>query len=89
MKRVNSRIDGSFSFERHFVRGKAKMTLKAGLALVVMLSMALARIRRNQGRPEVSHQASRITRIMVSVLCMLGGTSLLLNRILGEKESVI
>ncbi|MEW5806156.1 MAG: transposase [Acidobacteriota bacterium] len=48
VERVNSRIDGSFGFERHFVRGKAKMTLKAGLALVVMLSMALARIRRNQ-----------------------------------------
>lgn len=48
VERVNSRIDMSFGFEHHFIRGKAKMTLRAGLALVVMLSMALARIRRNQ-----------------------------------------
>ncbi len=48
VERVNSRIDLSFGFENHFVRGKAKMTLKAGLALLVMLSMALARIKRNQ-----------------------------------------
>ncbi len=48
VERVNSRIDLSFGFEHHFIRGKAKMTLRVGLALIVMLSMALARIRRNQ-----------------------------------------
>lgn len=48
VERVNSRIDLSFGFEHHFVRGKAKMTLRAGLALIVMLSMALARIKRDQ-----------------------------------------
>lgn len=48
VERVNSRIDLSFGFEHHFIRGRAKMTLKAGLALVVMLAMALARIKRNQ-----------------------------------------
>lgn len=48
VERVNSRIDLSFGFEHHFVRGKAKMTLRVGLAMVVMLSMALARIKRNQ-----------------------------------------
>ena len=47
-ERVNSRIDLSFGFEHHFIRGKAKMTLRVGLALVVMLSMALARIKRDQ-----------------------------------------
>jgi len=47
-ERVNSRIDVSFGFEHHFIRGKAKMTLRVGLALVVMLSMALARIKRDQ-----------------------------------------
>jgi len=50
VERVNSRVDLSFGFERHFVRGKAKMTLRVGLALVVMLSMALARIKRDQGK---------------------------------------
>ncbi|MDP1759030.1 MAG: transposase [Thermodesulfovibrionales bacterium] len=48
VERVNSRIDLSFGFEHHFVRGKAKMTLRVGLALIVMLSMALARIKREQ-----------------------------------------
>ncbi|MCL4475604.1 MAG: transposase [Nitrospirae bacterium] len=48
VERVNSRIDLSFGFEHHFVRGKTKTTLRVGLALMVMLSMALARIRRDQ-----------------------------------------
>ncbi len=48
VERVNSRIDVSFGFENHFIRGKAKMTLRVGLALIVMVSMALARIKRNQ-----------------------------------------
>jgi hypothetical protein len=48
VERVNSRIDVSFGFENHFIRGKAKMTFRVGLALIVMLSMALARIKRDQ-----------------------------------------
>jgi hypothetical protein len=48
VERVNSRIDLSFGFEHHCIRGKAKMTLRVGLALLVMLSMALARIKRDQ-----------------------------------------
>jgi Transposase DDE domain len=48
VERVNSRIDVSFGFENHFIRGKAKMTLRVGLALIVMVSMALARIKRDQ-----------------------------------------
>ena len=47
-ERVNSRIALSFGFEKHFIRGKAKMTLRVGLSLVVMLSIALARIKRDQ-----------------------------------------
>ena len=48
VERVNSRIDLSFGFEHHFIRGKAKMTMRVGLAMAVMLAMALARIKRNQ-----------------------------------------
>lgn len=48
VERVNSRIDVSYGFERHFIRGLAKMKVRAGLALVVMLAMALGRIRHNQ-----------------------------------------
>jgi hypothetical protein len=45
---VNSRLDVSFVFEEHFIRGLAKMRLRCSLALCVMLAMALGRIRENQ-----------------------------------------
>ncbi|MEA3368442.1 MAG: transposase [Planctomycetota bacterium] len=48
VERVNSRLDGSFGLERHFIRGQRKMGLRVGLALVVMLAMALGRVRENQ-----------------------------------------
>jgi hypothetical protein len=48
VERVNSRFDLSFGFEQHFIRGMKKMRLRAGLALVVMLAMAVGRIRANQ-----------------------------------------
>jgi hypothetical protein len=45
VERVNSRLDVSFGFERHFIRGLAKMRSRMGLSLVVMLAMALGRVR--------------------------------------------
>jgi hypothetical protein len=48
VERVNSRLDVSFGFEEHFIRGLAKMRLRCSLALCVMLAMALGRIRENQ-----------------------------------------
>jgi len=48
VERVNSRIDRVLGFEQHFIRGKAKMEARVSLALVVMLAMALGRIRANQ-----------------------------------------
>jgi hypothetical protein len=42
VERVNSRLDVSFGFERHFIRGMKKV--RVGIALVVMLSMALGSI---------------------------------------------
>ena len=48
VERVNSRLDVSFGFERHYIRGLKKMKLRCGLALCVMLSMALGRIRQNK-----------------------------------------
>lgn len=47
-ERVNSRLDVSFGFERHTIRGLAKMWLRCGLALCVMLAMALRRVREKQ-----------------------------------------
>lgn len=50
VERVNSRIDNVLGFERHTIRGLKKMQARMGLALVVMLAMALGRIR--MGRPD-------------------------------------
>jgi transposase len=47
-ERVNSRLDVSFGFERHFIRGQKKMQFKVGLALCVMLAMAVGRIKEKQ-----------------------------------------
>ena len=48
VERVNSRLDVSFGFELHTIRGLKKMRLRCGLALIVMLAMALGRIQTNQ-----------------------------------------
>jgi hypothetical protein len=50
LERINNRIDNSFGFERHFIRGLAKMQTRVGLALAVMMAMALGHVR--QGRIE-------------------------------------
>ena len=48
VERVNSRIDGAFMFEHHYIRGKDKMEARVTIAFIVMLAMALGRIRQNQ-----------------------------------------
>lgn len=48
VERVNSRIDQVLGFEQHTIRGLAKMTARVGIALIVLLSMALGRIRTGQ-----------------------------------------
>jgi len=48
VERVNSRLDVSYGFEQHFIRGLGKMQFRMGLAMVVMLSMALGRIKQKQ-----------------------------------------
>lgn len=50
IERVNSRIDQVYGFERHFIRGKAKLRLRLGLGLLVMLGTALAWV--EMKRPE-------------------------------------
>ena len=49
VERVNSRLDVSFGFERHFIRGKKKMKVRMGLALIVMLAMAVGWIESGEG----------------------------------------
>lgn len=48
VERVNSRLDVSFGFEQHYIRGIKKMKLRCALSLCVMMSMALGRARQNR-----------------------------------------
>jgi hypothetical protein len=48
VERVNSRIDVSFGFEHHYIRGEVKMRIRCGLALCIMLAIAYGRIVENQ-----------------------------------------
>jgi Transposase domain (DUF772)/Transposase DDE domain len=48
VERVNARLDTSFGFEKHTIRGLKKMSTRCTLALVVMLAMAVGRIKANQ-----------------------------------------
>jgi hypothetical protein len=50
IERVHGRLDQNFGFERHYIRGKKKMTLRLSLALTVMLAMAAGRIAHNQAK---------------------------------------
>ena len=50
MERINSRLDNSFDFETHYIRGRAKMKTRVGLALAAMMALALAYMR--AGRAE-------------------------------------
>jgi hypothetical protein len=47
VERVNSRLDVSFGFEKHTIRGLKKMSTRCTLALAVMLAMAMGRIKAN------------------------------------------
>ena len=45
MERINSRLDNSFNFETHYIRGLARMKTRVGLALAVMMALALGQAR--------------------------------------------
>lgn len=45
LERINNRIDNSFGFEKHFIRGQAKMQTRLGLALAVMMAIALGHVK--------------------------------------------
>ena len=57
VERVNSRLDVSFGFELHTIRGLQKMQMRSGLALIVMLAMAVGRIR--QQHPDLMRSLVR------------------------------
>ncbi len=41
IERLNSRMGGSFRFEKHYIRGKAKMAFRAGMAIAVIMALAV------------------------------------------------
>jgi len=51
VERVNSRLDVSFGFENHTIRGQKKMSMRATLAFMIMLSMAVGWTK--EGRPDL------------------------------------
>ena len=50
LERINARPDRSFEFEQHFIRGMSRMRTRVGLALSVMMALALGHVR--AGCPE-------------------------------------
>jgi len=57
VERVNSRLDVSLGFENHTIRGKDKMVMRCSTALILILTMALGRIR--QKNPELMRSTVR------------------------------
>jgi hypothetical protein len=57
VERVNSRIDQVLGFEHHYIRGQKKMETRITLALIVMLAMALGRIKQKQ--PELMRSLTK------------------------------
>ena len=47
LERINARLDDGYRFEVHTIRGKAKMTARVGLALGVMMALALGSVKAN------------------------------------------
>ena len=45
IERINSRLDNSFNFETHYIRRLAKMKTRVGLALAVMMALAVGQVR--------------------------------------------
>ncbi len=50
IERIYGRMDTSFGFENHYIRGQKKMHLRVGLSFIVMLAMAAGRIKQNQAK---------------------------------------
>ena len=50
LERINARLDNDFGFERHYIRGHAAMKTRVGLALAIMMALALGHVK--EGRPD-------------------------------------
>lgn len=54
---VNSRLDVSFGFEDHYIRGRKKMNNRCAIALCIMLAMAIGRVK--EKRPDLMRSLVR------------------------------
>lgn len=50
VERLFSRLDGSYGFEQHTIRGLAKMHLRVSLALCIMLALAVGSVKEQQAQ---------------------------------------
>ena len=41
LERINSRLDNGYEFEKHTIRGKAKMETEVHIAMSIMMTIAL------------------------------------------------
>ena len=62
VERVNSRVASGYGFDHHTIRGLAKMQTRMGLALAVMLAMAIGFI--SNGKPELMRSLVGSTRTL-------------------------
>ncbi len=44
LERIDARLDNDFGFERHYIRGHAAMKTRVGLALAIMMALALGHV---------------------------------------------
>jgi len=58
VERINSRLDESFGFEKHYVRGIKKMEITLSISFIVMLGMAYGRIK--QKKPELMRSLVKV-----------------------------
>ena len=62
LERINARVNRSFELEQHFIRRLSRMRTRVGLALSVMMALALGRApagRRPSARPSSAHASGR------------------------------
>ena len=45
LERIDARLDRSFEFEQHFLRGLSRKRTRVGLALTVMMALASGQVR--------------------------------------------
>ena len=48
VERINSRLDNDFNFERHYMRGKARITARVALSMAIMMGFAVGYVKNGE-----------------------------------------